>query len=114
MTKEDSLLIAGICGALRQLESDHRWDLSTGEVAAFLQIFYEELKKGIPNNRAVIQEIFQKAYCHVYGDDHECDNASTAEMLLMLDYCSDFYIATAPAGANMINLYDEFRSLLNE
>ena len=112
MNNEDSLLIAGICGALHQLEEQHKWDLSTGEIAAFLQVFYNRLKPGLPNNRAELQEIFNNAYIHVYGEDHECDLATTEEMLVLLDHCSDYYIEIAPEGANIIHIYDEFRSVV--
>jgi hypothetical protein len=66
----DFLLLVELCGGFRLLEEQHSWDLSIGETSRLLEIFYPSLMGKFPETIAEWDEIFEKAYAHTWGEDH--------------------------------------------
>ena len=101
MTKEDWLLISEIFCALRCMEENHKWDLSSGEMAYLAESFYTDLKKGFPKNREECSKMFDNAYSATYGIDHNCDDVSDAEVKDFFFSLADSYVAFQAKNNNM-------------
>ncbi len=85
----DYILLVELCDAFDRMGDAHGWDLSPGETAPLLEVFYSKLRAGFPNTKEELNEIFEEAYVHAWGADHECDETKPQEMETLIDSLFD-------------------------
>ena len=82
----DAILATELVEAFQQMETNHDWDLSTGEIARLVEAFYPHFATATEMPRSVdeLDAIFEAAYDHTWGTDHECDKTKPEEMRTLL------------------------------
>lgn len=77
-------LISGLFSAFEQFERKYGWSLSVGERAKLAESLYANLEHNLPESKAQLVKVFDRAFAFTWGHDNDCETVSDSEMICLL------------------------------